>query len=130
MTQVTVIVADTLISVDGEALEVDYDFPANLWAIQWDGNRGEAEWEHQPNTDITLSYVQPYIDAWQAAKDAQPAPVVFTEQEILNMESRAYLDSTDWYTTRSVDEGIPVPLDIAANRTAARAAIEEETVNV
>ena len=34
-----------------------------------------------------------------------------------------YLASTDWYTTRSVDEGIPVPTDIATKRAEARAAI-------
>lgn len=69
MTKLTVIVDDSLIVLDGEPLSTDYDFPDNLWAIQWDGTAGEIEWTDGPNTAATTSFVQPYIDSWNSTSD-------------------------------------------------------------
>lgn len=104
MTQVTVITEDKLVIVNGEALDVEYDYPDNLWAIQWNGTTGEAEWTNKSNTIIEEALILPYIDAWQLAKDNQPIPVEPTAQEMLNAESLAYLEATDWKMQRHSDE--------------------------
>lgn len=126
MATLTVVTQDKVIMVDGEALNDAYVFPSNLWAIQWDGSIGEAEWTDGPNTSATLDFVQPYIDAWQVVKDAQPLPEEPTAQEILNRESQAYLTETDWYVTRRSDTGVAIPIDIDEARAAAREAIVEQ----
>lgn len=45
--------------------------------------------------------------------------------EQLVQEARSYLDSTDWYCARQVDEGTPVPDDIKTKRAAAREVIRQ-----
>lgn len=127
MTQVIVITEDKLVIVDGEALNVEYDYPDNLWAIQWDGTTGEAEWTNKSNTSIEEAFVLPYIEAWQLVKDNQPVPVEPTAQGMLNAESLAYLEETDWYVTRFAETGVAIPQDILDSRAAARAAIVEES---
>ena len=88
MTTLTVVAADKVMIVDGEVLNNDYVFPSNLWAIQWNGSTGEAEWTDGPNTSVTIGFVQPYIDQWQAVKDAQAVTAdpesERTDAEILN----------------------------------------------
>jgi hypothetical protein len=37
-----------------------------------------------------------------------------------NSEAREYLASTDWYTLRAFDSGVPVPEDVKALRAEAR----------
>jgi hypothetical protein len=44
-------------------------------------------------------------------------------QEAINVEALAYLASTDWLIIREVDAGVPCPVDIKAERAAARARI-------
>jgi len=123
MATLTVVTQDKVIMVDGEALNDAYVFPSNLWAIQWDGSIGEAEWTDGPNTSATLDFVQPYIDAWQVVKDAQPLPEEPTAQEILNSDSLSYLTETDWYVIRNQETGADIPQDILTARAEARAAI-------
>lgn len=124
MATVQVVTDDNIISVDGDVREGEYTFPSNLWAIQWDGSTGQAEWTDGPNTVIEADDVAGYITAWEAnTPDAVAEP---TAQEITNNESMAYLASTDWYASRKADTGEAIPSDIAALRAAARAAIIEE----
>ena len=124
MATVQVVTEDNIISVGGDIREGEYTFPSNLWAIQWDGSTGHAEWTDGPNTVIEADDVAGYITAWEAnAPDAVAEP---TAQEITNNESIAYLASTDWYASRKADTGEAIPSDIAALRAAARAAIIEE----
>lgn len=51
MPTVTVVPADKLIIVGGEALVFDSPFaaPANLHALQWDGEQGHMEWTDDYN---------------------------------------------------------------------------------
>jgi hypothetical protein len=121
MTAVRVVKEDNVISVDGDGRVGEYTFPSNLWAIQWDGSTGHAEWTDGPNTVIEAADVAGYITAWEAnAPEAVAEP---TAQEVTNVESRAYLASTDWYASRKSDTGEAIPSDIAALRAAAREAI-------
>ena len=124
MATVQIVTEDNMISVGGDGREGEYTFPSNLWAIQWDGSTGHAEWTDGPNTVIEAADVAGYITAWEAnAPDAVAEP---TAQEVINAESMAYLASTDWYASRKADTGEAIPSDIAALRAAARAAIIEE----
>ena len=121
MATVQIVKEDNMISVDGDGREGEYTFPSNLWAIQWDGSTGHAEWTDGPNTVIEAADVAGYITAWEAnAPDAVAEP---TAQEVTNNESMAYLASTDWYASRKSDTGEAIPSDIAALRAAAREAI-------
>ena len=121
MATLTVVKEDNVISVDGDGRVGEYTFPSNLWAIQWDGSTGHAEWTDGPNTVIEADDVAGYITAWEAnAPDAVAEP---TAQENTNNESIAYLESTDWYASRKADTGEAIPSDIAALRAEARAAI-------
>ena len=121
MATVQIVKEDNVISVDGDGREGEYTFPSNLWAIQWDGSTGHAEWTDGPNTVIEADDVAGYITAWEAnAPDAVAEP---TAQEVTNNESMAYLESTDWYASRKSDTGEAIPSDIAALRAAAREAI-------
>ena len=121
MATVQIVTEDNVISVDGDGRVGEYTFPSNLWAIQWDGSTGHAEWTDGPNTVIEADDVAGYITAWEAnAPDAVAEP---TAQEVTNGESMAYLASTDWYASRKSDTGEAIPSDIAALRAAAREAI-------
>ena len=121
MATVQIVTEDNVISVDGDGRVGEYTFPSNLWAIQWDGSTGHAEWTDGPNTVIGADDVAGYITAWEAnAPDAVAEP---TAQEVTNGESMAYLASTDWYASRKSDTGEAIPSDIAALRAAAREAI-------
>ena len=44
-------------------------------------------------------------------------------QRLLNIDSLAYLASTDWYVTRFTESGVAVPADVTQARTDARLAI-------
>ena len=124
MATVQIVKEDNMILVDGDGRVGEYTFPSNLWAIQWDGSTGHAEWTDGPNTVIEATDVAGYITAWEAnAPDAVAEP---TAQVVINAESMAYLASTDWYASRKADTGEAIPSDIAALRAAARAAIIEE----
>ena len=121
MANVSIVVEDKVISVDGDGRVGEYTFPANLWAMQLNGNEGQAEWTDGPNTDITPDDVAQYVTMWEAnAPEAAAEP---TAQEVTNVESMSYLDSTDWYAIRYAETGVAVPSDVTTARAAARSAI-------
>ena len=121
MAKVSIVVEDKVISVDGDGRVGEYTFPANLWAMQLNGNEGQAEWTDGPNTDITPDDVAQYVTMWEAnAPEAEAEP---TAQEVTNVESMSYLDSTDWYAIRYAETGVAVPSDVTTARAAARSAI-------
>ena len=127
MATVQVVTEDKLISVDGDVREGEYTFPANLWAMQWDGSTGHAEWTDGPNTVIEASDVAGYITAWEEnVPEAEEEEVEPTAEQVANSENRSYLRSTDWYAMRKADTGEAIPSDISALRAAAREAITGE----
>jgi hypothetical protein len=69
--KLTIVRADGVVGVDGVFLKIDLsDQPANLHAVQWDGESGHVEWTDKNNTTLTsIAAYQPVIDAWQAAYD-------------------------------------------------------------
>ena len=120
MATIQIVTEDKFISVDGDGRVGEYTFPANLWAIQLNGNEGQAEWTDGPNTDITPDDVAQYVAMWEANA---PAITELTAQEIINGNSLAYLKNTDWYAIRYAETGVAVPSDVTTARAAARSAI-------
>lgn len=47
-----------------------------------------------------------------------------TRQMAMNMQAKAYLNNTDWYVTRFIEKGIPIPENIQLQRQNARDIIE------
>jgi hypothetical protein len=121
MPKVMVGTEDKVILVDGVTRGGEYTFPANLWAIQWDGTSGHAEWTDGPNTVIEAADVAGYVTAWEA--NAPEAEVEPTAQQVTNGENMTYLKSTDWYASRKADTGEAIPADVTTARAAARSAI-------
>ena len=69
------------------------------------------------NTDY-----QAYL-AWKAeCNTPEPADVIDSQIQI-NAESRAYLESTDWYVIRYNETGVSIPADVLAKRAEARLAV-------
>ena len=54
-----------------------------------------------------------------------PPPTPEQLQQQVNTEARAYLAETDWYVIRLQETGEPVPAEILAERSAARARVIE-----
>ena len=85
---VTVVPADHLIIVDGQALRFDFPAPANLHALQWDGEKGHLEWTNDYNwplsvTDATAyaEEVEPFVVLWEAEKARLEAEAAAAEAE-------------------------------------------------
>ena len=74
MSTVSVVPSDKLIIVDGEAIVFDAPFaaPANLHALQWNGQQGHIEWTDDYNWPLEPEAyeeeVAPYVALWQAEK--------------------------------------------------------------
>jgi len=125
--KISIINTDSIVVVDGlgfDSLDLS-TISSATHAIQFDTatSTGHVEYNNgTANEAITsIAAYQSIIDAWQAAKDAQPLEL--TAQEILNNESLGYLASTDWYITRHAETAVAVPADVTTARAAARAAI-------
>ena len=46
-----------------------------------------------------------------------------TRQMAMNMQAKQFLNNTDWYVTRYVEKGIPIPEEIQIQRENARGVI-------
>jgi len=80
MPRVTVVPADRLVIVDGQALTFDFNAPERMHALQWDGKQGHIEWlgsEKNPphnevlDADIYADRIAPYVKAWEEEKARQ-----------------------------------------------------------
>ena len=78
---------------------------------------------------VSLDNADYVLVAEWIAEGNTPEPE-FTDAEIaanaqaeLNVTSRAYLASTDWYVTRHAETGAAIPADVTTAREAARSAI-------
>lgn len=75
ITQVTIVPADKLIIVNGEALIFDWEpIEENIHAIQYHNDSGHIEYEDaSPNMSISNedyeTKVKPYVDLWQVEKN-------------------------------------------------------------
>lgn len=81
---VTVVPADTLIIVDGEALRFAFDAPAHVHAIQWHEGAGHMEFTDDYNhqllgEELYAEDVAPFVALWEAEKARQEAEVEAAE---------------------------------------------------
>lgn len=76
MPKVTIVPDDGKVIIDGEARIVDLsDMPADVHAVQWQGNEGEIEYRpgadgsRKPNAGMSdFAPFQKYIGRWNAAE--------------------------------------------------------------
>lgn len=72
MPTVTVVPADNLVIVDGEAHVFPFEAPANLHALQWRGETGHTEWTDGPNKPLAVDdyddRVAPFVALWETEK--------------------------------------------------------------
>lgn len=80
--------------------------------------------EFYKSEGFTLMDVEKAYDGmWYLADKAPAKPQEVINKERIN-ELQKFLDSTDWYITRFIDNGTPVPEDIKKQRQAAREEID------
>ena len=91
MPTVTVVPADSLIIVNGEAIVLPFDAPTNLHALQWRGGTGHTEWTDGPNKPLTAEdydeQVAPFVKLWQDEKDRLAAEAAAAEAEYNSLEN-------------------------------------------
>ena len=77
MPRVTVVPADRLVIVDGQALTFNFNAPERMHALQWDGKQGHIEWQGSDDepphnelltADIYANRVAPFMKLWQDEK--------------------------------------------------------------
>lgn len=77
MPRVTVVPADRLVIVDGQALMFEFSAPERMHALQWDGKQGHIEWlgsgDEPPHNeplaaDSYAGQVAPYVELWKEEK--------------------------------------------------------------
>jgi len=77
MPRVTIVPADRLVIVDGQALAFEFSAPGRMHALQWDGTHGHIEWKgygHEPprnellTADNYADRVAPYVKMWEEEK--------------------------------------------------------------
>lgn len=77
MSRVTVVPADRLVIVDGQALTFEFSAPERMHALQWDGKQGHIEWlgsgDEPPHNeplaaDSYAGQVAPYVELWKEEK--------------------------------------------------------------
>jgi len=83
--------------------------PASQWTLRDD----VLEWLDAIQTEPTAVEIAAEITRLERAEP----------QRLLNIESLAYLASTDWYVTRFTESGVAVPADVTTARTDARLAV-------
>lgn len=111
MPTVTVVPADNLIIVGGEALVFPFDAPANMHALQWMGDVGHTEWTDGPNKPLTAEdydgQVAPYVALWEGEKSRLEAEAAAAEAEynsLPNVKARK-LASIDAETSAAIMAG-------------------------
>lgn len=103
MPRVTVVPADRLVIVDGQALTFAFNAPERMHALQWDGKQGHIEWlgsgdepsHNEPlAADSYADRVAPYVELWkeekarleQAAAEAEAARLAEYNSEAARFE--------------------------------------------
>ena len=136
MPRVTIVPADRLVIVDGQALTFEFSAPERMHALQWDGLQGHIEWKgygHEPprnellTADSYADRVAPYVKMWeeektrleQAAAEAEAARLAEYNSEAARFERlRAERDRRIVATDFLLMQDYPIPAD---QRTAVQA---------
>lgn len=96
MPRVTVVPADRLVIVDGQALTFAFSAPERMHALQWDGLQGHIEWKgygHEPprnellTADSYANRVAPYVALWEGEKSRLEAEAAAAEEAYNSLEN-------------------------------------------
>lgn len=68
--------------------------------------------------------IAPDKQGFPVLEEPNASPIQIRNQ--INIQSRLYLSSTDWYLVRNMETGEPVPNDILSLRKKAREAVGDE----
>ena len=157
--KLTVVPSDRLIMLDGVGFNMtEWNFnDSHIHAIQWDGKRGEIEYEDdRANVVFTdQSTVEEYLSEWNDRNDNHveggfqqklndewfniPADLTQDLEDIkhdcilsIKGETMQRLQSTDWYVMRLAEEGKAIPEDAAAYRKAVKTvcSMREEAISL
>ena len=114
---ITIVNEDKVVMIDGEGTNFDFTLDDNIWAIQWDGTKGEVEYkDNTPNLEITDFTEYQYLvdgfnteNARMAAEEAQAlldfeAALTYADKrkakyEALNQFEMQFDDSVNGTTT-------------------------------
>ena len=120
---VVVVPFDKLVGLGATARTVDFDFPADVHAIQWHNGKGSVEYTnkdpHMFGVHEYSTIVQPYVDLFHESvrKEAQDYEAMLASPEYratVIREDRDYLlDDTQWVIDRHRDQvnaGMPTSL--------------------
>jgi len=83
MSKISLVVPENKIYVDGEPIGVDdLGLDASVWAIQWDGSKGDIEYnDGTPSEAITEFDEAGWIKKHKEAKDAAEAKFIADEKK-------------------------------------------------
>jgi hypothetical protein len=83
MSTISLVAPENKIYVDGESIVVDdLGLDANVWAIQWNGSKGDIEYnDGTPNEAITEFDEAGWVKKHKAAKDAAEAKAIADEKK-------------------------------------------------
>lgn len=79
----------------------------------------------QEQIDLGLADDKVALTDAEAEAHKNPVPTAEQLQAQINTEARTYLASTDWYVIRLQETGEAVPVDVLADRAAARSRVAE-----
>ena len=81
---ITIVKEDNVVMIDGEAINFPLDLEEYIWAVQWDGTKGEIEFsDGTPNQEITdFTRFQYLVDGFNAEK-----------QRLADEEAQAAIDA-------------------------------------
>lgn len=68
--KISVITSDKTVCVDGVCIVCNLPKIDDLKAIQFDGEKGEAEWHGKQNSAVDFAFVEPFLAAYRNAIDA------------------------------------------------------------
>ncbi len=95
---ITIVNEDKVVMIDGEGTNFDFTLDDNIWAIQWDGTKGEVEYKDStPNLEITdFSEYQYLVDGFNTEKQRLADEEAQVQADAL--ASRTYVDDRRrWY---------------------------------
>lgn len=93
--------------------------------IYYKSKTGEVYAYDQEQIDLGLADDKVALTDAEAEAHKNPVPTAEQLQAQINTEARTYLASTDWYVIRLQETGEAVPVDVLADRAAARSLVAE-----
>lgn len=117
-----IVVEDKMIAVDDEWLEIDDTvWPEGVWAIHWDGTKGEIEYKDSMIENEEITDLKPYMHLVTAHTDQK----VLNSSKTMSVEEHwkrirlirdKLLSDTDWMLLDDAGLTIPERLQVIAYR--------------